>query len=233
MKEMNSESNYKKIFSTWYEVLKPIVYTEKFDDMLEYLKKKYKSKSCNIYPKSKTVFSPFKTTSYDSMHTCILYSRKMFKKSENGIGFGQLDNSIYTSIEIELFYKCIEKVSDRGFIFNADITLEHLSNQGFLFLNTSLTSEQFNVRMHKKFWTKFLIMFFRILSANKSNINYILIGSEAWKFSKYISSKNSYVFKVEQFSVAENQLRDWNFDFRIIDTLVKNNHNKLIQWEKI
>lgn len=230
---MNSEASYKKIFSTWYPLIKPIVYTEKFDNMLEYLKNKYKSKNCNVCPKSKAIFSSFKATSYESMHTCILYSRKMFKSSENGIGFGQLDNSTYTGTEIELFYKCVEKVSDRGFIFDQDITLEHLSSQGFLFLNTTFTNEQFNVKRHKRFWTSFLIMFFRILSKDKNHINYILIGSEAWKYSKYISSKNSYIFKVEQFSVAENNLREWNFDFEIINTLIKNNHNKSIQWEKM
>lgn len=227
---MRNEDSYKRIFSTWYEILKPVVYTEKFEKFLVYLESRYKLKRPKILPDVKSVFKTFSATPFDDVHTLILFDRRSLKNDYNGLGFGQKESAVTYSPDVWLFYDAIYTSLNLPFNLGFDETLESLAKQGILFLNTIGTYEPLNVTRHRQFWHKFNCEILKQLSAHKTHINYLLIGSDSWKYEKYITGKNSYVFKIESFNVAETERRFWNFDFTVLDKLIKLNHNKTMIW---
>lgn len=227
---MKSEEAYKRIFNTWYDILKPIVYSNKFEKFLLFLMDKYNKRNSMVLPGVKDVFKPFSDSNFNDIHTVILFDRRMFNRNSNGLAFGQKDSSLSIDYEIESFYETIERSTAKSFTLDIDITLESMQRQGFLLINTCYTTEMFNMKKHRKHWYKFNVELFKLLSIHKTKLNYILIGSDAWKYAKYITGSSNYIFKAESFKIAEQEHRDWKFDFHILDTLIRVNHNKNITW---
>ena len=76
---------------------------------------------------------------------------------------------------------------------NFDPTLEDISRQGVLFINTALTCEAGKPGSHLLLWRPFISAFLKNLSKHKTGIVYVLLGSEAQALKGYIDSRYNYV----------------------------------------
>lgn len=76
---------------------------------------------------------------------------------------------------------------------NFDPTLEDISRQGVLFINTALTCETGKPGSHMLLWRPFITAFLENLSRDKASIIYILLGSEAQSLKDHIDAAYNYI----------------------------------------
>ena len=74
-----------------------------------------------------------------------------------------------------------------------DPSLEEVSKQGVLFINTALTCETGKPGSHMLLWRTFITDLLKNLSKYKTGIVYVLLGSEAQALKSYIDNRYNYI----------------------------------------
>lgn len=221
-----SEEFAKKLVDSWYRILKPILLSNYFYNLLKTLDKEYATKE--IYPNKKDVFKPFKLTNYEDLKVVILGMDPYPNNRANGLAFSN-------SLESKGLSPSLRKIKERvEYDFGTDKELNkdllHWAKQGILLSNVTLTVEKGKSGSHYKLWNKFTKELLLRLSEYNSGIIYCLWGKDAQEYEQYININSNIILKSEHPSYAARQNRLWNFNFKELDKIVKNNYDININW---
>lgn len=179
-------------FGKW----KTVVPLDEVSDIMSVLRQ---SKNI-ICPLLKDTFKAFEICPYDNLKVVILGQDcypdiRDGKPVATGIAFG---NSRSTPVEK---YSASLKILMDSFIdfsvphncINFDPSLEQISSQGVLFMNTALTCVAGRPGSHMLLWRSFIQSFLRNLSKHKTSIVYVLLGSEAQALKDCIDNRYNYI----------------------------------------
>jgi len=188
-----------------------------------------------VHPDKDDVFKAFIKTPYNQVTTVLLGQDPYPDSTACGLSFccckklrpnASLKNMI---IEINDEYPGnILDIHD----FRLDLLdLERWSMQGILMLNTALTVEDSKAGSHLDIWKPFTIKVLEALN-KKENIVYLLLGKEAQKYEKYISTRHRIVSAVHPASIAYNPKSGWwgNGCFKEVNECLESVNLKTINW---
>jgi uracil-DNA glycosylase len=218
----------KKLFGSWYGLLKPISETEYFFELIEFLNYEYNSKK--IWPEKKNVFKAFKITPYDKLSIIIIGMDPYPNNKATGLAFSNSDIITNPSPSLKKIIRSIEDDYYQGLNLNFDITLENWAKQGVLLLNTALTVVENKIGSHLDKWSTFTESLLKKISEYNSGIIYVLWGREAQKYKEFIDINNNYIIEGEHPSYSNYQGRLWNFSFKVIDELTMKLNGEKIKW---
>lgn len=145
-----------------------------------------------ICPNKEDIFKAFRLTNLPDIKVVIIGQDPYHsiinntKKVATGLAFG-INNSGYIPPSLKNIIKELE--SDLNVLaLNFDYTMESWANQGVLMLNTALTVQKGNPGSHAEYWKSFTIKVMEILNKKGNNIVFILWGSHAQSFKKYLTN---------------------------------------------
>jgi len=221
-----SEEFAKKLVGSWYRLLKPILLSDYFGNLLMTLDKEYSSKE--VFPDKKNVFRSFQLTNYEDLKVFIIGQDPYPNNRATGLAFSN-------SLESKGLSPSIRKIKDRveyDFDYTNDLNkdLTHWSKQGVFLYNTTLTVEKGKPGSHYKLWEYFTQQLLIRLSEYNSGIIYCLWGKYAQGYKQYINTNSNYILEAEHPSYAARQSRMWDFNFKEVHKLVKNNYDFNINW---
>lgn len=220
--------NWSEIVGDWGSIFNSID-SQYLNKLINFLNAEYNSKT--VYPDKKDVFKAFKFCKYNNLKAIWLFQDPYFNGRANGIALA--NNEEYQSNlspSLESFYDAMEE-SLGELILDRDPTLEYLSKQGVLFLNSYLTVLKGHPLSHKLQWTKFTRQLLTELSFRNSGIIYYLCGKEAKSFKPYINSQSNYIFETEHPAAAKyNIAKKWNCDFKKVEEIILKNYDYQIDW---
>lgn len=142
-------------------------------------------RNCNyeIYPEPENVFKIFKDLKPKDIKVVLLGQDPYYNGNAMGYAFG-CKNEISPSLQI--LSDIIENDTAKPV---KEITLAHWVQQGVFLLNTSLTVIKGQPNSHKNIWADFTIAVIKEIS-KLDNVVWILLGSEAQYYKKFIRNKN-------------------------------------------
>jgi len=173
-----------------------IVPIDELQTIVDYLKKS----NCRICPILKDVFRAFEVCPYNNLKVVVI-GQDCYSDIRNGqpvatgIAFANSKDTPvdkYSSSLKILMESFIDfSVPHNNIIF--DPSLEDISQQGVLFINTALTCEVGKPGSHMLLWRPFITTFLTNLSKHKTGIVYVLLGSEAQALKSYIDNRFNYI----------------------------------------
>ena len=123
--------------------------------------------------------------------------------------------------------------SDLGFDIPDKGNLEKWASQGVLLLNCALTVRQNKPGSHYKFWKNSTDNLINLISKNKKNIIYILLGNFAKKKKKLINVENNFILEASHPSPLSAN-RGGFFGCKIFsktNEILESINKKKIDWE--
>jgi uracil-DNA glycosylase len=180
--------------TNWDEVTTEVILKPEMQSLKKYIAER--RTKANVIPEGAEVFNVFKKTPYETVRVVIL-QQDPYHRAGHSHGFAYsskrdderppvLENifkEIYTSLEIE---------KKEGISFEDYFPTNNLSNwskQGVLLLNTVLTVEEGIDNSHVgKGWELLAEVVFKALNEKESKIYFMLWGSAARVYKKYITN---------------------------------------------
>jgi len=215
-----SEEFYKKQFGPWYDQLKKIVYSERFDRLLDELKDLDHDDS--MRPKRSVIFAPFRYFHPSKLKLVILAERPPLIKNYNGLALADNPESFSLTHRSAAIMQKIEETFYDGMLLNYDYSLENLAKQGVLLLNASLTTGSEMVA-HEEFWEPFIFVLIKNIIRNNKDVPFILFGERTFKFNVVLAEANAKFIKVSNPMIGA--VDKWNFPIKEIDKLTKHKIN--------
>ena len=171
----------------WYPIVKDTIESQYFEELKEQLKTDLKDGI--VYPSGGYIFRAFTLCSIEDVKVVILGQEPYCDGTATGLSFANDNDNEKFSPSLNIIrQELIESIHGQFFPFNHG--LEHWSQQGVLLLNTALTVKQNLPGSHIDLWEKFTIDFISKFSKVRSNIIYLLWGSEAQRYKKHIHGIN-------------------------------------------
>lgn len=166
------------IENTWKEVLSEEFRKPYFEQLVDFVKKEYKTKP--IYPTGKDIFSAFWKCPFDQVKVVILGQDPYHGPGQaHGLSFSVREGTPFPPSLLNIFK---ELKSDLGLPIPSHGNLEHWANQGVLLLNATLTVEAHKAGSHQnKGWELFTDAAIRALAVQRSGLVFMLWGSYAQK----------------------------------------------------
>lgn len=180
----------KEYFGDWANIIN----LEEADSIM----RKLASSKVKVCPELKDIFKAFRMCSYKKLSMVIIgqdpYPTLIDNKPvATGIAFANDKNTqedkLSPSLKV-LTDSVIDYTVPHG-IIKFDYSLEEWEKQGILLLNTSLSCKAGEPGSHALLWRVFIKDFLKKLSSCTSGMIYLLLGSEAQSFQKYISPATS------------------------------------------
>lgn len=165
-------------------------------EVMEFLNKSNK----RVCPLLKDVFKGFEICPYDNLKVVVIgqdcyADMKGNKPVATGVAFANSKdtpaNRYSPSLRILMESFIDFSVPHKRITF--DPSLEEISRQGVLFINTALTCEMGKPGSHMLLWRSFITSFLKNLSKHKTGIVYVLLGSEAQALKDNIDISYNYV----------------------------------------
>ena len=154
----------------------------------------YKTHSCE--PAYNNIFKAFNVTPYNDLKLVSLAMDPYPQHNiSTGICFGNEKSVVKLSPSLEILKEAIIDFEVPHNLITFDPTLEEVSKQGVLLLNSALTVETNKPNSHTYIWRPFISSLLRNLSAYNPGLIYVLWGSVAKSFESFIN-KNNIVFKM-------------------------------------
>lgn len=153
-----------------------------------------------VCPALKDMFKAFEICPYDNLKVVVLGQDcypdiRAGKPVATGIAFANSkdtpDDKLSPSLKILMESFIDFSVPHSHITF--DPSLEEISRQGVLLINTALTCETGKPGSHMLLWRSFTTALLRNLSKHKTGIVYVLLGSEAQSFKDCIDSGYNYI----------------------------------------
>jgi uracil-DNA glycosylase len=223
---MVHEEFAKKLVGSWYRLLRPILLSDYFYKLLKTLDNEYLSKE--IYPDKKNVFKAFQLTNYEDLKVFIIGQDPYPNNRATGLAFSNSLESNGLSPSLRKIKERVELDFNQTNPLDKDLTL--WAKQGIFLYNTILTVEKGKPGSHYKLWREFTKQLLIKLSEYNSGIVYCLWGKHAQEYKQYINTNSNYILEAEHPSYAARQGRIWDFDFKEIDKIIKNNYDIDIKW---
>lgn len=179
-----------KIEPSWKEVLKEEFSKPYFQELTEFVKSEYKSKT--TYPPGSKIFSAFNETPFDKVKVVILGQDPYHGVNQaNGLAFSVSDGVTIPPSLVNI-YKEIK--NDLKKETPSSGNLERWAKQGVLLLNATLTVSAGSPGSHQnKGWETFTDAVIKQLNEKRENLVYILWGSYAQKKGEHIDSTKNLV----------------------------------------
>lgn len=217
---MRDESFNKKLFGTWYPLMKPIVHTERFNKLIDQLNLLYVK---SIFPVKGKVFRAFKATPMHKLRVVIVGEEPYADKYSTGLAYGQSEQAFPIATSLKVILDSIEDDYYDGLNLNRDFSLEYLAKQGVMLYNTLLTADFGKPYAHKEIWEGFTRVFLTRLANNSSGIVFCLVGKSK-DYAKYIQgTENHVVFANDPGEVKYGE--KWKFSFKEVDKFLTNKIN--------
>lgn len=188
-------------------------------------------KVATIYPKSEDVFRAFKLAPYTSVRVVIVGQDPYHNGHADGLAFSSRDTSIPASLKV--IFKEIEK--DLGVQVQKSPDLTRWAQQGVFLINSSLTVRAGDAGSHSGLgWEKFVGKAINYLSLSPTPTVFMLWGSKAKSFKKYIEEQNHLILEAyhpasELYSGGSSGFYGCKH-FSKSNNFLKNNNLKTINW---
>ena len=153
-----------------------------------------------VCPMLRDVFKAFKVCPYNNLKVVVIGQDcypdiRDRKPVATGIAFANRietpEHEYSPSLKV-LMESFIDFSVPHSFI-TFDPSLEEISRQGVLMINTALTCEVNRPGSHMLLWRPFIKQLLTNLSRHKTGIVYVLLGSEAQSFKDCIDSRYNYI----------------------------------------
>lgn len=180
----------------YFEDWKTVVPIDQIDGILKVAYKSFTS----VCPISKDVFKAFEACPYSNLKVVVI-GQDCYPDIRNGIpvatgiafanrkGTPEQEYSPSLNVLMESF---IDFSVPHSFI-TFDPSLEEISSQGVLLINTALTCEVNKPGSHMLLWKPFIKQLLANLSSHNTGIVYVLLGSEAQSLKDYIDGRYNYI----------------------------------------
>ena len=197
--------------SGWSSILKTMIYSEDFNNILLYLANEVSNERRFTPPLSK-IFNSFTTCPIDKLKVVIIGMDPYNKMGvADGIAFSCSETSspqpslrfIQKAI-VSTVYNNEKKVEE----MNKD--LRYLSNQGVLLVNAALTVQIDKAGSHLKVWKPFTAFLLDMLNYVDTPLVYLLFGKDAQQYADLISDKHIILTASHPASAAYNRLKEWD-----------------------
>ena len=165
-----------EIGNSWDDVLKEEFNKEYYQNLREFLKEEYSSRT--VYPPMKNIFRALKETPYDKVKAVILGQDPYHEPGQaQGLCFSVPEGVAKPPSLVNIFK---EMQSDLGITPPSHGCLVSWAREGVLLLNTVLTVREHEANSHKgKGWETFTDQVIRLLNDREQPVCFILWGANA------------------------------------------------------
>ncbi len=180
------------IGNKWDIVLKDEIKKEYFENLMNFIKKEYKTKT--IYPKENEVFNAFRYTDFENIKVVILGQDPYHGPNQaEGLSFSVSDK-VLKPPSLKNIFKELE--SDLSIPFPEHNSLKPWAKQGVLLLNAVLTVEEHKPTSHKGMgWEIFTDSVIKKINEKEKPVVFILWGSYARDKKKLITNPNHLIIE--------------------------------------
>lgn len=226
--------DFKEVLKDWEPILRnSVLNTPSTNFTINFVHTEYKHKS--VFPNKKDIFRAFKLTSFNDVRVIIVGQDPYPNKRATGVAFGneEEDSLSMLSPSLEKIRDCVETTVYDGLRLDFDPTLVSWAKQGVLLLNSALTVREGEPGSHTLQWRGFIKGVLREISANKTGVVFLLLGSTAFSFAGDIDKKNNHVFKYYHPAFSARRNEDWKCPFFVeINKIIKNQNGEeyCIKW---
>lgn len=177
-------------FSDWLKVIDK----QELFKVVNTINTLYKTQSCE--PSYNNIFRAFNITPYNNLKLIMLGADPYPQKGiSTGVAFANQKSVVKLSPSLEILKEAIIDFEVPHNLITFDPTLEEVSKQGVLFLNSALTVRTNNPNSHMYVWRDFIKSLIINLSLYNPGLIYVLWGSVAKSFEAYIN-KNNIIYKM-------------------------------------
>ncbi len=179
------------IRKSWYEKLADEFEKPYYKKLESFLDNEYKTKT--IYPKAENVFNSINQVPLEKIRVVIIGQDPYHEPNQaHGLSFS-VENGVMLPPSLKNIFKEIE--AETG-IVNKSGNLIKWAKQGVLLLNTVLTVERGKANSHKGMgWENITTKIIQIINEQNTPIVFLLWGSQAQSFAKYLNNPNHLVLK--------------------------------------
>ncbi|WP_347925998.1 uracil-DNA glycosylase [Pontimicrobium sp. SW4] len=178
------------IHKSWRTHLQDEFVKPYFADLVNFVKKEYKTHQC--FPPGKEIFAAFDHCTFDNLKVVIIGQDPYHGENQaNGLCFSVQDGINHPPSLINIF-KELEEDLKKTYPKSGDLT--HWADQGVLLLNATLTVRAHQAGSHQnKGWEQFTDAVITAISKNKEDVVFLLWGGFAKRKVKLISTKKHHV----------------------------------------
>jgi uracil-DNA glycosylase len=189
---MNIDKIAHLIDKSWIPLLKPIIESEEFDNVIAHIKER--KKVTEVYPDSDDFLNAFKYCSYDKCKVIILGQDPYHNKgTAHGLAFSTNRKGYSPPSLRNIYAELGEEYND--FFLNPTHDLTSWAEQGVLLLNTALTVEQSNAGSHMELWKPITTKIIRAIAndadRNEKPVIFLLWGNHAKEYSQITKIYNN------------------------------------------
>lgn len=179
------------IRKSWYEKLADEFEKPYYKKLESFLDNEYKTKT--IYPKAENVFNSINQVPLEKIKVVIIGQDPYHEPNQaHGLSFS-VENGVMLPPSLKNIFKEIE--AETG-VVNKSGNLIKWAKQGVLLLNTVLTVERGKANSHKGMgWENITTKIIQIINEQNTPIVFLLWGSQAQSFAKYLNNPNHLVLK--------------------------------------
>lgn len=180
------------IEKSWEILLKDEMNKEYFQNLLEFIKQEYKTKT--IYPKMNEIFKAFRYTPYNNVKVVILGQDPYHGENQaEGLSFS-VPLGVKQPPSLKNIFK--ELNSDLGYSIPKSGSLVSWAEQGVLLLNSVLTVIKDHAASHRdKGWETFTDRVIQEVNQKEEAVVFILWGNYARSKKKYITNPKHLVIE--------------------------------------
>ena len=217
------------IGNDWDNVLKDIIDTSYFKDLMAFVNKEYEEKT--IYPPKEDLFNALKQTSFKDTKVLIMGQDPYHGEGEaHGLSFSVKDG-VKLPPSLKNIYKELE--SDLGYPPVTSGNLTKWAQEGVLLLNSTLTVIKDTPNSHSKIgWDKFTDHIVKKLNEKEEPVVFILWGNFARSKKAFITNPKHLV--IESAHPSPFSARNGFFGskpFSKTNDYLKKNNIKEINWD--
>ena len=218
--------------SGWDRIFKGFINSSDFDNIIKELIRQSRYGQ-RFTPTLKYIFRAFEECPYDDLKVVIV-GQDPYPGFEvaDGIAFSCSRTEKEQPSLTYLFDSIDRTVYDNKNVIDRNPDLKRWSNQGFLMLNTALTTNIGKIGRHYLIWKPFLAYLFDWLTWHNNGLIYLYLGSEAKKWSDVVNDNNFKLYASHPASAAYSNSKEWDCGdvFVKIDEYLKTNYNHAMIW---
>lgn len=180
------------IHRSWRLLLQSEFEKDYFNNLVEFVKSDYQNHLC--FPKGKDIFNAFNHCQFDDLKVVIIGQDPYHGLHQaNGLCFSVNENIPHPPSLINIFK---ELGSDLNMPYPKSGNLIPWADQGVLLLNATLTVRAHKAGSHQnKGWEQFTDAVIKIISAEKSDVVFLLWGGFAKKKKKLIDTNKHIILE--------------------------------------
>ena len=191
----------------------------------------YKTHSCE--PAYNNIFKAFNITPYNNLKL-VSIAQDVYPQHNvgTGIAFANQKDVVKLSPSLEILKEALIDFDVPHNLITFDPTLEEVSKQGVLLINSALTVETNKPYSHMHVWREFIKKFLINLSMYNPGLIYVLWGNEAKSFEKYINRNNTVYKMPHPAYYARTNTKIPHSFFTELNNTIESHFGERIEWFK-